>query len=493
MCLFAGLAQPLAAVAQRVVYAGATVITATGADPIPDGAVVTERDRIVFVGTRADAPISAGDTIVDCGGQWIIPGLIDTNVHLVLMTVPEFFVKYEDDFEDIAIQSAQVGLKYGLTTMIDTWGPLEPLLAAKERINSEEVVGSRVLVAGNIVGLGGPYTPYFMGSWDARGLSLRYGGWVHPEIRQRINALWEADVGPGLMALTPGELKDAMLAYLERGVDVLKVAVSGHGLEPVEPLMFSREQLAAMRAAATEKGVPFTTHTFSIESLRMAVELDPDILLHPNVMNPSWNAATESQRAAIQELIDTIEKKQLVSGLMAIPEESKMEVYANWDPSQNRDDPWLNEVMTHRKAWFEGATYDDLAVSVRKWLAADIPYTIATDQGPDTEDLGDVVWGRMGRAHFDRMVGLQDAGEEPMDILIAATANGARAYNLHEDVGTIEAGKIADLVILDADPLTDIANVRRIHAVVLKGSRVDRAVLPTVKVLNYDPEAEWPR
>lgn len=71
---------------------------------------------------------------MDDGATWFV----DTNVHLILMTVPGFFVKYEDKLEEIAIQSAQVGLKYGVTTMADTWGPLEPLLSARDRINEGE-------------------------------------------------------------------------------------------------------------------------------------------------------------------------------------------------------------------------------------------------------------------------------------------------------------------------------------------------------------------
>ena len=54
-------------------------------------------------------------------------------------------------------------------------------------------------------------------------------------------------------------------------------------------------------------------------------------------------------------------------------------------------------------------------------------------------------------------------GEAPMDILIAATRNGAAAYGLDDDLGTVEEGKIADLLILDADPLEDIGNLRQIH------------------------------
>ena len=79
-----------------------------------------------------------------------------------------------------------------------------------------------------------------------------------------------------------------------------------------------------------------------------------------------------------------------------------------------------------------------------------------------------------------------------MEILTAATRNGAAAYDLEDEIGTIEAGKAADLLVLEADPLEDVANLRRIQYVIKGGQIIDRESLPTVKILDYDPEAVWP-
>ena len=131
-------------------------------------------------------------------------------------------------------------------------------------------------------------------------------------------------------------------------------------------------------------------------------------------------------------------------------------------------------------------------IILRVWLDAGVPYTIATDQGPEDADLGPTVWGRMGRAHFDRMVGLQDAGAEPLDILRAATLTGAEAYRLGGDRGSVEVGKRADLLVLGSNPLEDIANVRDILHVMQRGMLIDRDALPVNPVLDYDPELPWP-
>mgnify|MGYP001821675258 FL=1 len=378
-----------------------------------------------------------------------------------------------------------------MTPWADPWGPLDPLQGPRDRINAGEFQGSRVLIAGNIVGTGGPFSNYFMGSWDLRGVTLRYGGWVHPMIQQRINSLWEAGAGPEMLAMTPDEAADAMRAYIAKGVDFVKVAVSGHGIGPVEPMIFSPRVLHAIREVVREAGIPFQTHSFSVESLRASIDLEPDLLQHPNVMSVSWQRASDAQKTAIRKMIGEIAEKNILSALMAIPSRKQIEIYAGWDSSQH-DDPWVNQIMDYRKGAFVGADFEKISEGVKVWLDADVDFTIATDQGPEASDLGPVVWGRLGRAHFDRMEALQEIGASPMEILTAATRNGAAAYDLADQVGTIEAGKAADLLILDADPLQDVANLRQIRHVIKGGQIIDRDSLPTVKVLDYDPEASWP-
>ena len=79
-----------------------------------------------------------------------------------------------------------------------------------------------------------------------------------------------------------------------------------------------------------------------------------------------------------------------------------------------------------------------------------------------------------------------------MDILIAATRHGAEAYHLDDDRGTIQVGKRADLLILESNPLLDINNLRDIAMILKEGVIVDRDVLPTNPILDYDPELPWP-
>lgn len=475
----------------RIAIIGGTVIKGTGDRPIKNATILIDNGKLEYVGKFPSKKDLTDYQQIDAKSKWITPGIIETNSHLILNVIPEFYIKYEDRLEDIAIQSAQIGLKYGMTTMADSWGPLKPLLSARDRIKNGEFVASDILIAGNIIGTGGPFTQYFMGGYSIRGKSLRYGDWVHPNIQNRINNLWEAGMGPDLMAATPEEAAERMRNYISLGVDFIKLGISAHGIGPVEPLMFSDRVLEAMVNEINKAGLPYQTHTFTIESLKQGIGINPDLMQHPNVLYPSWGAATDMQKEEIRMLIKEIKKRYIYSGLMAIPEKKQVAIYKNWE-SKDSDEPSLNDIMLYRKTGFENVTYEQLAVGVKEWLSAEVPYTLATDQGPEAKELGATVWGRLGRAHFDRMVALQDAGADPMDILVASTRNGAAAYRLENIKGTIEIGKIADLLILDADPLQDIGNFRSINTIIKDGQIVDREALPSIHVLDYNPELPWP-
>lgn len=489
---FAAASTQDAAPPSAMAIVGGTAIPVVGGPPIRNAVILVSNGRIERIGAMAQTPVPVGYRVIDAKGKWITPGLIDSNAHMVLNTIPEFFIKYEGRFEEIALQSAQISLKYGLTTSGDSWGPLAPLLKVRDRINRGEVVGTRLLVAGNIIGLGGPYSLYFMGGWDPRGSSIRYGSWVHPDVQRRIDEEWEAGMGPNLLALTPGEVRQAMRDYIARGVDFVKVAVSAHGISPVEPLMFSEAALRAMREETAKAGIPFQTHTFTIDSLAAAVALKPDLMQHPNLVAVPYTKASPQQRAEVDALIAESRKQGIYAALMGVANKNIVESQQAWRAVDHPHDHSLNRVMAERNLGTGPDYYQTSIDNTRPWLDAGVPFTIATDSGPEAPELGPTVWGKLGRSHFERMEGLQAIGVEPVRILEAATINGARAYFLGDETGSLEPGKSADLLILDADPLADVANLRKIHAVVMKGALVDRDALPSNPVLKYDPEAPWP-
>jgi hypothetical protein len=148
---------------------GATVIDGNGGAPLQNATVVVTGSRITAVGPNASVTVPAGATVIDGAGKFVTPGFVDTNVHLSLYGGGnggandryETAVKYWDRNAALALEAAQMHLKYGVTTVRDSYGALQPLIETRDRIKRGEAVGPRLLVAGNIVGWGGPFSVSF--------------------------------------------------------------------------------------------------------------------------------------------------------------------------------------------------------------------------------------------------------------------------------------------------------------------------------------------
>src|SRR5690348_1272837 len=164
------------------VLTGATLIDGTGKDAVKDAVIVIDGRKIAVVGPRGSVKIPAGAREVNVAGKYIIPGLMDANVHLVLGSSIEFIVRYEGRYEELIEEAAQISLKNGITSVFDSWGPLQPLINVRARINKGEIPGSRTFIAGNIVGFSGPFGRDFNVAAETTA--------TKPLVR-RINRLWE--------------------------------------------------------------------------------------------------------------------------------------------------------------------------------------------------------------------------------------------------------------------------------------------------------------
>jgi imidazolonepropionase-like amidohydrolase len=454
------LLTPAAATAQdTTVVQGATVIDGTGRDPIANASLVIAGGRIVAIGATAATRVPAKARIIPAHGKFVIPGLMDANVHLVYGISIEFLARYEGRFEDLVAEAAQVSLANGLTTIFDSWGPLGPLVRTRDRIASGEIPGSRLYVAGNIIGLTGPFGRDFNGDAEKT---------VSKVFVQRIDNTWEEGTGPELMWLTPDSLRSAIRGYTAKKMDFLKYAVSGH--TSMEMLMFSPEQQRVIVEEGRRAGITVQTHTTSVESLRQALEAGVDLMQHCSITG----------RVAIPDA--TFELLRSGKVFCAVQSITKARL----------------DVMTTAvaaglpKRVFFGELIKVQDQNERRMIAAHIPVLLATDAGIMNPDEHDALPDNMkkdestdlGRAHFLWFKAVTEKGMKPMDAIMAATSNIARAYHLDREIGTLEPGKRADLLILDADPLADIMNVEKITTVMKDGLVVDRAALPLKRVLT---------
>src|SRR5579872_7135390 len=120
-----------------------TIIDATGRPPITRGVILIADDRIAAIGDSTVC-VPADAMPIDASGQFVIPGLMDANVHLICDFWPLTLVRYEDRYHELALEAAQIALRAGVTTVFDTWGPRSALRRARDQIAAGEVPGARV-------------------------------------------------------------------------------------------------------------------------------------------------------------------------------------------------------------------------------------------------------------------------------------------------------------------------------------------------------------
>ncbi len=183
------------------------------------------------VGPAATVAIPAGVTRVDARGKWVIPGMMDANLHLDLNINLEHLILFEDQYDKIVLEGAQIALKTGQTTVFDTWGPRAALVKVRDLINAGQAEGARIYLAGNIIGFSGPLGPDFIAPAAA---------WVTKSFAKRINETWEQGTGRELLWMPPDTLRAAIRKYIGLGVDFLKFGGSGH--QAMDFLTFSLRQ-----------------------------------------------------------------------------------------------------------------------------------------------------------------------------------------------------------------------------------------------------------
>jgi len=453
--------------AGRIAITGVTLIDGTGAPPKPGMTVVVDKGRIVSIGNSpADA---AGAQLIDGRGRYLLPGFIDSNVHVSVYGQParrDTSLKYADSGEELALEFAQRALTYGVTTMRDSYGVLPPILTVRDRIDRGEVVGARLKAAGNILGWGGPFSLTFSLTKDSD-LSLFQEKW---------NDLLAQDMGEEIMDMTPEELRVAMNRYLDKGVDFIKYGGTSHFLRPAL-IGFSPRQQAVIVEEAHKRGKPVETHATSSEGLTLAVEAGIDLIQHPEL----------TSRDLPDELIALIVKKDVLCGIRSnyitgdyrkkhLAKRAELEAkIAKMPPATTSAERWRRlEAMDDNQ--------DVQRRNAERLIKAGCRVTPATDSfygdAPEFRRVPKGDEAEPGIGTIRAIEGLVELGMTPMQAIVAGTKHGAAAARLSDDLGTIEAGKIADLVLLSANPLADIRNIEKVEAVIAQGKLVDRSRLP---------------
>jgi imidazolonepropionase-like amidohydrolase len=475
-----------------VAVVGGTLIDGNGGAPIADAVVLIDGARIAAVGPRGAVRIPAGAQQIDARGRWIVPGLIDTNVHLSLYGGQndryETLAKYQPRQDDIVLEAAQIDLGYGVTTVRDSYGALVPLTKVRDRIARGEQVGARILAAGNILGWSGPYSFSFS---RVMGQLTLFQEQMNDDIAQ--------GGGEELMAMTPQELRRAIGAYLDKGPDFLKYGGTSHFSEPTF-IGFSAEAQQAIVDEAHKRNRAAETHSTSVEGLRLSIAAGIDGIQHPELLDgrplPDDLVKTIVDRGLnCSMLASTITGPAWKRHLKSKEEVERKKVEGKAEREKDGPLPAREKTSSERRkeAAEVGADLEMRRANAHTLIRAGCRVTPGTDSywaaAPEFTRTPKPPEQDHGIGTIMAIEGLVELGMTPSQAIVAATRNGAAAARGLKDFGTIEAGKLADLVLLAGDPVADISNLRKVVTVVKEGRTVDRTRLPQSRVLSGAPPA----
>lgn len=451
--------------AEQVAVVGATIIDATGKPPIPNGTVLISDGLITAVDRSAKVKIPKGAKRVDARGKFLIPGLMEGINQPLIPGDPETLIRYDGRYDQLNIEAAQVALKHGLTTVVAAF-MYEPTVKARDMIAAGKVPGARILVRGTHVGL--IQGPGCSGDADPR---------MSKDLVERLCK----DMNPlpnGMLAwMSPEQMRPVIREWLRtHDVDFVKYASAAN--TPLVPLLhFSPNLQKVIVEEAHRAGLPVFVHTFSTESADMAIEAGADVLAHGTQTGPI---------PYTPELIRKIVDRGIYVGAFAVTRrnmEARAELSRRTGKSPITKSPEdIETSMLNLRNMIKAGV--KLVMGTESVLR---PFGWRPDPNVSTELVESSWQSTLGEAHVYSMMGLEQNGMAPMEILRTATINVAHAYKLDAKLGTVEPGKIADLVILDADPLKDARNYGRVSGVIKDGRVVDIKALPVTPLLTAAP------
>jgi imidazolonepropionase-like amidohydrolase len=414
----------------QTVYEGARLITGEGR-VIENAAFVVENGRFTAVGRRADVVAPPGATRVDLAGKTVIPGLVDAHSHIGYMhnltSGPQNYTR--ENILDHMNRFAYFGVAASMALGSD-FGEL-PFQLRDEMAAGKHPLTARFITAG-------------------RGLAPVDE--IKPD-NMRHSAY---------LVTTVDDARKAVREFAARKAAIVKTWVDGRGgtIRKLEPPIYE-----AIIDEAHKNNLRVTVHATALADVKALVRAGVDGLAH--MVND-----------VDDELMDLLKSRPHVYFTLALGG-LRRSLYAPWlDPphplvSETVSPEQIKRLQT-RLARGPSANaqrnWERLSAGIARFVAAGVRIGVGTDGGGQQ---GDQFVGWTMHTELENMVA---AGMTPAQVLVAATRTSAGIVGLDE-LGTVTAGKSADFVVLDANPLDDITNTRRIASVYLRGQPVPRAAL----------------
>ena len=372
-----------------------TLIDGTGRAPIENAIIAIREGKIIYAGSASEWQDAAGEdaTSLDLRGKFVLPGLIDCHVHL--SGSGEADSQFQVPTGQMALKilkNAQRNLAAGITTVRDLGGWSELEFDVRRAIQRGEFAGPRMCLAGRFISITEAGADYYIGMYR---------------------------VADGV-----DEVRKAVREQVKHGADLIKMGVTGAVLvESGVPgtTHFNEDEVCALVEEATKFGKRVAAHAHGIDGVRKAVQAGINTLEHGTYL---------------------FQDPQLIlhmaqHGIFLVPT-----LKVGWDIILAKDSNIPEWIMDKNKA-----TQGEAALSLKMAYEAGVPIAMGSDVGTPLnyhgENALEVYW-------------MERAGMSKMDALVSATGSAARALGWEDKIGTLEEGKVADLIAHDKNPLEDL-------------------------------------
>ncbi|MEZ5352833.1 MAG: amidohydrolase family protein [Bryobacteraceae bacterium] len=421
--------------AEVKVLDNATLIDGSGSGPAPNSRLVVVDGRIRYAGPASGMAVPPNVEKTDLSGKFIIPGIINIHGHLGnvvgLVQDPKNFTA-----ENLTAQLSTYA-SYGVTSVV-SMGSDQPLIFQfRDQQRAGRPRTTRIFTA-------------FRGFTGKDGYPTKAPGMA----------------GVPFEVSRPEEVEAAVKELAEHKVDLVKIWVDDHlGKEKKIPI----ELCKVIISEAHKHGLKVAAHVFYLDDAKQLVDAGLDGLVH-SVRDKPVDA----------ELINLMKNRGAWQAAATFTREASTFIYAK--PSGMLNDPFFTRsisaetLATLKSEDFQkkAAANPDTQVfpeflktaqqNLRRLAEADVKYAFGTDSGPPTRFPG----------YFEHweMELMADAGLTPRQIISSFSKNAAEFLGVSKDLGTLEPGHWADLIVLEKDPMADIRNCRSIASVYIAGNKI---------------------
>ncbi|MGB3182115.1 MAG: amidohydrolase family protein [Cyclobacteriaceae bacterium] len=424
--------------------------------------VLVENGEIRTVGRKAKAP--AGGLVIEGEGKWLIPGMIDTHIHFFqsggVYTRPDAldlrdYKSYEDEIEWIGSEAGDLLMRYlraGVTTVFDVGGPMSNY--DLREAYADNATYPNIYLTGPLI------SPY------------------------QLPAL-AGDDAPIIEVHTAEEARAEVQRQLPRMPDFIKIWYLHRQSMPADS---SYEMVKAAIAESHKHGLKVAVHATQLHTAKLAIRAGADFLVHSvdneRVDDEFVGLLEDNDVTYIPTLVVHGNYIKTFTGTQTFsPEDFALanpEALGSYYELKSLSHPLLDTLRSSQAFSASLINRSHASDSIRNYnlsLLSGKDVNIAT--GTDAGNIGT----QHASSYYDELAAMKEAGMSDADVLKASTLNAARTLDLAEELGSIEKGKMADLVVLNANPLQDIMAVKEVAYVMKKG----RVYIPD-SIIDTSPE-----